>query len=128
MTSNSSPGIAVKSSPQVMRVLRPLAVNRTILEAWCFRAKGAPDVLAERSLLYNRLVFSPMSLVAQDDVHVFETQQASLRAEGNSWVSLQRGHRGPEGDTDAAIGGTDERLMRNQYRAWAKFMAAELAA
>jgi phenylpropionate dioxygenase-like ring-hydroxylating dioxygenase large terminal subunit len=122
------PSIAVKSSPQVMRVIRPLAADRTILEAWCFRAKGAPPLLAERSLLYNRLVFSPMSLVAQDDIRVFETVQRSLHAGGNPWVSLHRGHRGPEGgDADMATGGTDERLMRNQYRAWAKFMAADLA-
>jgi hypothetical protein len=59
---------------------------------------------------------------------VFETVQRSLHAGGNPWVSLHRGHRGPEGgDADMATGGTDERLMRNQYRAWAKFMAADLA-
>jgi len=121
------PSIAVKSSPQVMRVIRPLAADRMILEAWCFKAKGAPAVLAERSMLYNRLVFSPMSLVAQDDIHVFETQQRNLCAIGNPWISLHRGHRGPEGaDAETTIGGTDERLMRNQYRAWAKFMAADL--
>ena len=120
------PSIAVKSSPQVMRVIRPLAADRTMLEAWCFRAKGAPALLAERSLLYNRLVFSPMSLVAQDDIHVFETAQRSLRAGGNPWVSLHRGHRGGErGDADVTTVGTDELLMRNQYRAWAKFMTAE---
>jgi phenylpropionate dioxygenase-like ring-hydroxylating dioxygenase large terminal subunit len=120
------PSIAVKSSPQVMRVLRPVAANRTILEAWCFRAKGAPEIMAERSLLYMRLVFSPMSLVAQDDVHIFETAQQALAADGNPWVSLHRGHRGAEsGDAEAEAGGINEVLMRNQYRAWAKFMAAE---
>jgi hypothetical protein len=120
------PSIAIKGSPQVMRVVRPLAADRMILEAWCFRAKGAPAMMAERSLLYNRLVFSPMSLVAQDDVHIFETAQQALAADGNPWVSLHRGHRGAEsGDAEAEAGGINEVLMRNQYRAWAKFMAAE---
>src|SRR5574341_1278200 len=88
------PSLALKGSPQVMRVIRPLAADRTMLEAWCFRAKGAPTMMAERSMLYNRLVFSPISLVAQDDVHLFETAQRSLAgADGNPWVSLHGGHR-----------------------------------
>ena len=30
-----------------------------------------PDLLFERTQSYNRLVFSPMSVVAHDDVHLF---------------------------------------------------------
>jgi phenylpropionate dioxygenase-like ring-hydroxylating dioxygenase large terminal subunit len=120
------PSVAIKGSPQVMRVIRPLAADRTMLEAWCFRAKGAPAMMAERSMLYNRLVFSPMSLVAQDDVHIFETTQKSLHAGGNPWVSLHRHYRsGEAGEAAQDVTGLDEILIRNQYRAWAKFMAAE---
>ena len=122
------PSLAMKGSPQVMRVLRPLAADRTLLEAWCFRAKGAPPMMAERSMLYNRLVFSPMSLVAQDDVHVFETAQKSLGASGNPWVSLHRGHRpGEEGESGKDRSGIDEIVLRNQHRAWVKYMAPALA-
>jgi phenylpropionate dioxygenase-like ring-hydroxylating dioxygenase large terminal subunit len=122
------PSLAMKGSPQVMRVLRPLAADRTMLEAWCFRAKGAPPMMAERSMLYNRLVFSPMSLVAQDDVHVFETAQKSLGASGNPWVSLHRGHRpGENGAPERETSGIDEIVLRNQHRAWAKYMAPALA-
>ena len=116
------PSIAFKTSPQVMRVLRPIAADRTIVEGWSFRAKEAPTLLAERSIMYNRLAFSPMSLVAQDDVHMFESVQRGLRAEGNAWVSLHRGYRGAEGGDAEVASGTDEILMRNQFRAWVKFM------
>ena len=37
------PSIALKGSPLSMRVIRPLAVDRTLVEAWSFRAVGAPD-------------------------------------------------------------------------------------
>jgi phenylpropionate dioxygenase-like ring-hydroxylating dioxygenase large terminal subunit len=118
------PSLAVKGSPQVMRVIRPLAVDRTLVEAWSLRAEGAPDLLFERAMTYNRLVFSPMSVVAHDDVHLFEGIQQSLRAEGNEWVSLHRDCDPEERDGDiATVGGTNELLMRNQHRAWAKFMA-----
>ncbi len=79
------PSLSVKGSPQAIRVIRPLAANRTLIEAWSFRAAGAPDLLFERAMTYNRLVFSPMSVVAHDDVHLFESMQRGLAAEGNEW-------------------------------------------
>jgi hypothetical protein len=116
----------VKGSPQSIRVIRPLAVDRTLVEAWSFRAVGAPDVLLERTQTYNRLVFSPMSIVAHDDLHLFESIQHGLAAEANPWVSLHRGHRsGEELQPVQDTNGTNELLMRNQFRAWARFMALD---
>jgi phenylpropionate dioxygenase-like ring-hydroxylating dioxygenase large terminal subunit len=117
------PSLALKGSPQTIRVIRPLAADRTLIEAWSFRTEGAPDVLFQRSLSYNRLVFSPMSVVAHDDVHLFESIQQGLRADGNEWVSLHRGFDAAElGEGTREVSGTNELLMRNQFRAWAKFM------
>ncbi|MBO9515161.1 MAG: Rieske 2Fe-2S domain-containing protein [Variovorax sp.] len=119
------PSLSVKGSPQAIRVIRPLAANRTLIEAWAFRAAGAPDLLFERAMSYNRLVFSPMSIVAHDDVHLFESMQAGLRAEGNEWVSLHRNFDAGElSQSTVTTNGTNELLMRNQFRAWAKFMTA----
>lgn len=120
------PSLSVKGSPQAIRVIRPLAVDRTLVEAWSFRALDAPELLFERALTYNRLVFSPMSVVAHDDVHLFETIQQGLHAPGNEWVSLHRDYDPAElaqGTIDT--NGTNELLMRNQFRAWAKFMTLD---
>ncbi|MES1264987.1 MAG: SRPBCC family protein, partial [Variovorax sp.] len=117
------PSLSVKGSPQAIRVIRPLAANRTLVEAWAFRAAGAPELLFERAMSYNRLVFSPMSVVAHDDVHLFESMQHGLRAEGNEWVSLHRDFKPGEFDESTrTTNGTNELLMRNQFRAWAEFM------
>ena len=122
------PSIALKGSPLSMRVIRPLAVDRTLVEAWSFRAVGAPDVLLERAMTYNRLVFSPMSVVAHDDVHLFESIQQGLHAQGQPWVSLHRNHQaGESAHTRADTNSANEWLMRNQYRAWAQAMAQPLA-
>ncbi len=122
------PNLSVKSSPQAIRVIRPLAADRTLIEAWSFRVEGAPELLLERSMTYNRLVFSPMSIVAHDDVHLFESMQHGLRAGRNEWVSLHRGFRADELEQGVSIevNGTNEWLMRNQFRAWAQFMAADM--
>ena len=117
------PSLSVKGSPQAIRVIRPLAADRTLIEAWSFRALGAPDILFQRAVGYNRLVFSPMSMVAHDDVHLFESIQRGLRAEGNDWISLHRDFDPAEIGRDAVTtNGTNELLMRNQFRAWLKFM------
>ncbi len=121
------PSLSLKGSPLAIRVIRPLAVDRTLIEAWSFRAVDAPELLHERALTYNRLVFSPMSIVAHDDVHLFETMQQGLHAQGNEWISLHRNYR-PGEDEQAALttNGTNELLMRNQFRAWAKFMTLDM--
>jgi nitrite reductase/ring-hydroxylating ferredoxin subunit len=122
------PSMALKGAPPVMRVLRPLSAGRTVLEAWAFQPEGAPPEVLRSALLYNRQVFSPMSMVAHDDLHLFEGLQRSLAARGNPWVSLHRGAvRGPDGELQEAlprdVDGLDEALLRNQYRAWAEGMA-----
>ena len=117
------PSIALKGAPQVLRVLRPLAVDRTLIEAWAFEPLGAPPQLLESALTYNRSVFSPTSIVAADDLHLFECVQRGLAAHANPWVSL---HRDAAGD-DALprdVSGIDEALLRNQYRAWAEGIQA----
>jgi hypothetical protein len=121
------PSLSVKSSPQAIRVIRPLAADRTLVEAWSFRAEGAPDLLFERAMTYNRLVFSPMSVVAHDDVHLFESIQHALKAGRNEWVSLHRDFDPAELEGGVRdVNGTNELLMRNQFRAWAQFMAADM--
>ncbi|MNS91724.1 Anthranilate 1,2-dioxygenase large subunit [compost metagenome] len=123
------PSLSVKGSPQAIRVIRPLAADRTLIEAWSFRAAGAPALLFERAMSYNRLVFSPMSVVAHDDVHLFESIQKGLRAGGNEWISLHRNHDPAETQqATVTTNGTNELLMRNQFRAWARAMTPEVAA
>ena len=121
------PSMAAKGSPQIIRVLRPLAVDRTLLEVWVFQPKGAPKEMLDRGLTYSRLVYSPMSVVAHDDVHLFESQQASLKAAGNPWVNLQR--QFDEHELEQAGSNFDdannELVIRNQYRAWQQGMTQQ---
>jgi phenylpropionate dioxygenase-like ring-hydroxylating dioxygenase large terminal subunit len=124
------PSLSVKSSPQAIRVIRPLAADRTLIEAWSFRVEGGPDVLLQRAQTYNRLVFSPMSMVAHDDLHLFESMQRGLASGRNEWVSLHRDFDRAELDganTPRDVNGTNELLMRNQFRAWVRYMTLNLS-
>jgi phenylpropionate dioxygenase-like ring-hydroxylating dioxygenase large terminal subunit len=118
------PSLTIKGAIQSIRVARPLAADRTVIESWTFRLKGAPDSLLERTVMYNRLINSPMSVVGHDDLHCYRSAQEGLAAEGNEWVSLHRNFDVSELDgREKTSNGTSEISMRNQFRAWREFMA-----
>ena len=105
----------------------PIAADKTVIESWTFRLKGAPDKLLQRTVMYTRLINSPMSVVGHDDLHAYRSIQEGLRAGGNEWISLHRGYRPEEAAAkDLAVNGTSEISMRNQFRAWAKYMTPDL--
>ena len=119
------PSLTIKGAIQTIRVARPVAADRTILESWTLRLKGAPDELLARSVMYNRLINSPFSVVGHDDLHCYRAMQEGLRAPGNEWVSLHRNHTPDEAaHADLVANGTSEISMRNQFRCWLHHMTA----
>lgn len=117
------PSLTIKGAIQTIRVARPLAADKTLIESWSFRLKGAPPELLQRTCTYNRLINSSFSVVGADDLHAYRGIQAGLLASGNPWVSLHRNFDPAEvGAADLTVNGTSEVSMRNQYRAWLKYM------
>ena len=115
------PSLTIKGAIQSIRVARPLAADRTLIESYTFRLKGAPDALLQRTITYNRLINSPMSVVGHDDLHCYRSIQEGLAAQANDWVDLQRNFAADE-TGEITANGTSEISMRNQFRAWAEFM------
>lgn len=121
------PNIMVKGPIQTLRVFKPLAANKTLVESWTFRLVGAPDKLLERTLMYNRLINAPTSVVGHDDHEVYERSQHGLHSRGRDWVNVARLYDPTEADRKNEItNGTNEWQMRNQYRAWAHYMTASM--
>jgi len=121
------PNLTIKGAIQSIRVLRPIAVDKTLIESWTFRLKGAPPELLHRTTMYNRLINSPFSVVGHDDLQAYRGIQAGLHASGNDWVSLHRNFDPAEvGQADVTATGTSEISMRNQYRAWERYMTASM--
>ena len=119
------PNLTIKGAIQAIRVVRPLAVDKTLVESWTFRLKGAPEELLHRTTMYSRLINSPFSVVGHDDLHAYRSIQSGLRASGNPWVSLHRNHQpGEDAGGERTCPGTSEISMRNQYRAWLHYMSA----
>jgi benzoate/toluate 1,2-dioxygenase alpha subunit len=123
------PSLTVKGAIQTIRVVRPIAVDRTMIESFTLRLVGAPESLLERSVMYNRLINAPTSVVGHDDMHCYQAIQEGLESEGNEWVNLHRNYSG-ENEARGIAGthnGTSEVSVRGQFRAWLAAMTADAA-
>ncbi len=121
------PNMTMKGPIQALRVFKPIAADRTLVESWTFRLVGAPDELLHRTLLYSRLINAPTSVVGHDDLEMYERAQEGLMSSGLQWVNQQRLWDPAESaDETVETNGTTERQMRNQFRAWVKFMTPSM--
>ena len=113
------PSLTIKGAIQAIRVARPLAADRTLIESWTFRLAGAGDELLRRTLTYSRLINAPTSVVGHDDLHCYRSIQQGLASSASEWISLHRNHD-PTAESDIAgtYNGTSEVSMRGQFRAW----------
>ena len=114
------PSLTVKGAIQTIRVVRPIAVDQTLIESFTLRLVGAPPALLERSATYNRLINAPTSVVGHDDLYCYRAIQEGLASNGNQWVSMHRNHADRERDGGflGTHNGTSEVSMRAQFRAW----------
>lgn len=121
------PSFTLKGVITSIRVVRPLAVNKTVIESWVFRQVGAPEELFQRSITYCNLVNSHANLVGPDDHEAYHRVQYGLPADcGNEWVSMHRFMAGDEPENDAyhsrRATGTSDMVFRHQYQTWKTYM------
>lgn len=112
---------------QQFRVIRPLAVDRTLVEIYTFRLVGAPEAVYQRAITYANIVNSPSSNVMADDIELYRRCQEGNTQKGGEWVSLHR-YQGTDtagADGWTSVNGTSEMPMRNQFAAWRQYVAGE---
>lgn len=103
------PSFTAKDAIQAIRVVRPIAVNKTVIETHHFRLKGAPEEMFRRTLLYSRLINSNASMVGPDDWDCYRRMQEGLVSESMEWVDARRGLNAeePVGDARRSFGTSD---------------------
>lgn len=113
------PNLMVKGPIQTLRIIKPISARETIVESWIFELVGAPQQMLERTVQYNNLINSPCSMVAHDDVEMYERAMDGLRSDANDWVNVARLFEQTERYQDTqVVSGTSERAMRNFYHTW----------
>lgn len=118
------PSFTLKGAIQTVRVVKPVAVDRTLIESWTFRLKGAPEAMLQRSILYCNLINSSGNLVGPDDYEAYHRQQNGLCSDAAEWVSMHRylGKEDKDPEGGLAANGSSDMVFRSQFKAWKAYM------
>lgn len=111
-----------------LRIVHPIAVDRTVVHTYSFRLKGAPEQMFRDTVAFANVVNGTASWVLTDDLEVYERIQKGLSAPASDWVCIGRGHGGDVEDiegTRRGATGTSEIHIRSQFAAWLRYMTAE---
>jgi phenylpropionate dioxygenase-like ring-hydroxylating dioxygenase large terminal subunit len=125
------PNFLIQATARYIRVVIPVAVDRTIVQIYPIRLKGAPVAWNRSIIKYINLTHSAASLIQTDDVEAFHRCQDGLAAKGAEWVYFSRGVGNEFADDLAGHaggtrtdGGASELPMRLQFEAWSGYMGA----
>ena len=125
--SNIYPNLSFMSQFQQLRVIYPVAVNRTLVHTYSFRLRGAPERMFQNTISFANVVNGTGSLVLTDDLEIYNRIGLGLSSEGAEWLEIGRGY---QSDVPADHGGrrgknsTSEVYIRNMFAAWSGYMSA----
>lgn len=112
-----------------LRIVHPLAVDRTVVYTYSFRMPRAPAPMFRDTVAFANVVNGTASWVLTDDLEVYGRVQRGLAdAAGPEWVYLGRGAGRDVPDdhgTQRGVTGTSEIFIRRQMDAWLRYMTAE---
>jgi phenylpropionate dioxygenase-like ring-hydroxylating dioxygenase large terminal subunit len=121
------PNILLNAQYHQLRVVHPIAADRTLMISYCFRLKGAPEEIFHRAVRYLTNLNSPASMISSDDIDIFERCQAGLREGGSDWVDFSRGFgQDVPGPDDTTIAHASELPMRFLHSAWLAHMVQDV--
>ena len=108
-----------------VRVIKPLAVDRTEVTIYPIRLVGAPAAMNSGNIRLLNVTHSAASFVQTDDLESFVRAQKGPRSALTDWVDVSRGL--DEEEPDRALNATralatHEMVVRAQYKAWLGYM------
>jgi benzoate/toluate 1,2-dioxygenase alpha subunit len=119
------PNVSIMGLNIHVRVIKPIAVDRTEVTIYAIRLIGAPDAMNFANIRLLNVTHSAASFVQTDDLESFVRAQKGLRSRLTDWVDISRGLGDEEPDREFnAVRGlaTHEMVVRAQYKAWLGYM------
>ena len=121
------PNCSFMSQFRQLRIIHPVAADRSVVYTYSFRMKGAPAPMFRDTVAFANVVNGTGSWVLTDDLEVYERIQRGLSSGAVDWVYIGRGHgrdvEEPNGTRRGATG-TSEVFIRAQMRAWLDYLSA----
>jgi phenylpropionate dioxygenase-like ring-hydroxylating dioxygenase large terminal subunit len=108
-----------------VRVIKPIAADRTEVTIYPIRLVGAPAAMNFGNVRLLNVTHAAASFVQTDDLESFVRAQKGLRSRLTDWVDISRGLG--EEEPDRALNATralatHEMVVRAQYKAWFGYM------
>ncbi|HEX7052372.1 MAG TPA: Rieske 2Fe-2S domain-containing protein [Burkholderiales bacterium] len=121
------PNCSFMSQFRQLRILHPLAVDRTAVHTYSFRMKDAPERMFRDTVAFANVVNGTGSWVLTDDLEVYERVQKGFASGAVEWAYIGRGFGRDLEEAGAARGasGTSEVYIRAQMRAWLDYMTRD---
>jgi benzoate/toluate 1,2-dioxygenase alpha subunit len=106
-----------------LRVINPVAVDKTEVHLYVYALDGAPAELNEGRYRAHERFYGPSGFGSPDDVEIFVCNQTGVQAAGVDYLLLARGlHREELVDGEWVGHSTDEVPVRAMYREWKRLM------
>jgi phenylpropionate dioxygenase-like ring-hydroxylating dioxygenase large terminal subunit len=108
-----------------VRVIKPIAVDRTEVTIYPIRLVGAPEAMNFGNIRLLNVTHSAASFVQTDDLESFVRAQKGLQSTMTDWVDISRGLGAEEPDRERNATrelATHEMVVRAQYKAWLGYM------
>ena len=121
------PNCSFMSQFRQLRIIHPVAVDRSVVHTYSFRMKQAPAQLFRDTIAFSNVVNGTASWVLTDDLEVYERIQKGFASGAVEWAYIGRGHGrdvAEPGGTLRGGTGTSEVFIREQMRAWLDYMTA----
>src|SRR5688572_12764079 len=120
------PNCSFMSQFRQLRIIHPIAVNRSVVTTYSFRMKDAPAQMFRDTIAFANVVNGTGSWVLTDDLEVYERIQNGFASGAVDWAYIGRGYGRdviePEGSARGATG-TSEIYIRAQLAAWLRYMS-----
>jgi hypothetical protein len=114
-----------------LRIIHPLAVDRSVVYTYSFRMRDAPQQMFRDTVAFANVVNGTASWVLTDDLEVYERIQRGFASGAVEWAYVGRGHGADvdePGGTRRGASGTSEVFIRAQMGAWLDYMTQQNAA
>ena len=119
------PNVSIMGLNIHVRVIKPIAVDRTEINVYPVRLLGAPDAMNFGNIRLLNVTHAAASFVQTDDIEAFVRTQKGLRSLASDWVDISRGLGDEEPDRElnaTRAAAVHEMAMRAQYKAWLGYM------
>ena len=120
------PNASFMSQFRQLRIIHPLAVDRSVVYTYSLRMKHAPPRMFRDTVAFSNVVNGTGSWVLTDDLEVYERIQRGFSSGAVEWAYVGRGHGRDVAEPDGTLRGatgTSELFIRGQMRAWLDYMS-----